>query len=171
MQSLAALTDPEYKGRLAIYDYYLPVIGMAALALGKKTADLTEADLPAIKDLLLKMKANAKLVGEVTASQTALHRRGGHSGRWRRMGHCGACQGKSGARFFHSQGRRHSLVAVSRDLRRRQEQGSRPQIHPICAVARRSGPPRNLLLLLGHAGQQQGHSDRRSEADSALRRA
>jgi spermidine/putrescine transport system substrate-binding protein len=72
MQSLAALTDPEYKGRLAIYDYYLPVIGMAALALGKKTADLTEADLPAIKDLLLKMKANAKLVGEVTASQTAL---------------------------------------------------------------------------------------------------
>jgi spermidine/putrescine transport system substrate-binding protein len=72
MQSLAALSDSKYKGRLAIYDYYLPVIGMAALALGKKTADLTEADLPAIKDLLLKMKANAKLVGEVTASQTAL---------------------------------------------------------------------------------------------------
>ena len=71
MQSLAALTDPKYKGRIAIYDY-LPVIGMAALALGKKTADLTEADLPAIKDVLLKMKANAKLVGEVTASQTAL---------------------------------------------------------------------------------------------------
>src|SRR6185295_13461665 len=72
MQSLAALTDPKYKGRIAIYDYYLPVIGMAALALGKKTADLTEADLPAIRDVLLKMKANAKLVGEVTASQTAL---------------------------------------------------------------------------------------------------
>ena len=65
-------TDPKYKGRVAIYDYYLPVIGMAALAIGKKTADLTEADLPAIKDVLLKMKANAKLVGEVTASQTAL---------------------------------------------------------------------------------------------------
>ncbi|HTN95637.1 MAG TPA: extracellular solute-binding protein, partial [Nordella sp.] len=46
--------------------------GMAALAAGKKTADLTEADLPAIKDVLLKMKANAKLAGEVTASQTAL---------------------------------------------------------------------------------------------------
>ncbi len=72
MQSLAALTDPKYKGRIAIYDYYLPVIGMAALVLGKKTADLTEADLPAIRDVLLKMKANAKLVGEVTASQTAL---------------------------------------------------------------------------------------------------
>jgi spermidine/putrescine transport system substrate-binding protein len=72
MQSMASLTDPKYKGRIAIYDYYLPVIGMAALAVGKKTAELTEADLPAIRDVLLKMKANAKLVGEVTASQTAL---------------------------------------------------------------------------------------------------
>jgi spermidine/putrescine transport system substrate-binding protein len=72
MQSLAALSDPKYKGRIAIYDYYLPVIGMAALAIGKKTADLTEADLPAIKEVLLKWKANAKLVGEVVASQTAL---------------------------------------------------------------------------------------------------
>ena len=72
MQSLASLTSDKYKGKVAIYDYYLPVIGMAALAIGKKTAELTEADLPALKEELLKMKANAKLVGEVTASQTAL---------------------------------------------------------------------------------------------------
>ena len=72
MDSLAALTDPKYKGRIAIYDYYLPVIGMAAMAIGKKTAELTEADLPAIKDVLLKMKANAKAVTDVVASQTAL---------------------------------------------------------------------------------------------------
>ena len=72
MQSLAALTDPKYKGRIAIYDYYLPVIGMAAMSIGKKTPDLTEADLPAIKDVLLKMKANAKAVTDVVASQTAL---------------------------------------------------------------------------------------------------
>jgi spermidine/putrescine transport system substrate-binding protein len=72
MQSTSALVDPKYKGRVAIYDYYLPVIGLAALSIGKKTSELTEADLPAIKDVLLKMKANAKLVGEVTASQTAL---------------------------------------------------------------------------------------------------
>ncbi|MBX3583077.1 MAG: spermidine/putrescine ABC transporter substrate-binding protein [Rhizobiaceae bacterium] len=72
MQSMASLTGEKYKGRIAIYDYYLPVIGMAALALGKETAKLTEADLPAIRDELMKMKANAKLVGEVTASQTAL---------------------------------------------------------------------------------------------------
>lgn len=72
MQSLAVLTDEKYKGRIAIYDYYLPVIGMAAMSIGKKTAELTEADLPAIKEVLLKMKANAKAVTDVVASQTAL---------------------------------------------------------------------------------------------------
>jgi spermidine/putrescine transport system substrate-binding protein len=72
MQSLAALTGDAYKGRIAIYDYYLPVIGMAAMSIGKKTAELNEADLPAIKDVLLKMKANAKAVTDVAASQTAL---------------------------------------------------------------------------------------------------
>jgi spermidine/putrescine transport system substrate-binding protein len=72
MQTLRSLSDPEYQGRLALYDYYLPVIGMAALATGKKTAELTAEDLPAIKDVLLEWKANSRLVGEVTASQTAL---------------------------------------------------------------------------------------------------
>jgi spermidine/putrescine transport system substrate-binding protein len=72
MQTLASLADDKYKGRIAVYDYYLPVIGMAALAVGKKTAELTADDLPAIRDILLKWKANSKLVGEVTASQTAL---------------------------------------------------------------------------------------------------
>jgi spermidine/putrescine transport system substrate-binding protein len=72
MQSLSVLTNEKYKGRLAIYDYYLPVMGLAAMSIGKKTADLTDADLPAIKDVLLKMKANAKAVTDVVASQTAL---------------------------------------------------------------------------------------------------
>ena len=72
MQSLAAMTQEKYKGRVAIYDYYLPVIGLAAMSIGKKTTELTEADLPAIKEVLLKMKANAKAVTDVVASQTAL---------------------------------------------------------------------------------------------------
>jgi spermidine/putrescine transport system substrate-binding protein len=72
MQSMQSLLGDKYKGRIAIYDYYLPVIGMAAMAIGKKTADITEADLPAIKDVLLKMKANAKAVTDVAASQTAI---------------------------------------------------------------------------------------------------
>ena len=72
MNSLAVLTSDKYKGRLAIYDYYLPVIGMAAMSIGKKTSELTEADLPAIKEVLAKMKANAKAVTDVASSQTAL---------------------------------------------------------------------------------------------------
>ena len=72
MTSLNALLDESYKGKIAIYDYYLPVIGMAALSLGNNTSDLTEDDLPAIRDVLLKMKANAKLVAEVVGSQTAI---------------------------------------------------------------------------------------------------
>ena len=72
MQTLASLLDSKYKGRIAIYDYYLPLIGMAALAIGKKTPELTEADLPAIKEVLLKIKANSKLVGDVTQTQTAI---------------------------------------------------------------------------------------------------
>lgn len=72
MQSLSALTSDKYKGRIAIYDYYLPVMGIVAMSLGKKTAELTEADLPAIKDVLLKMKANAKAVTDVVSSQTVL---------------------------------------------------------------------------------------------------
>lgn len=72
MQSMAILWDDKYKGRIAIYDYYLPVIGMVAMGLGKKTADLTEADLPAIRDTLLKMKGVSKLVGDVATSQNAI---------------------------------------------------------------------------------------------------
>ena len=72
MDTLSVLTNEKYKGRIAIYDYYLPVMGLAAMSLGKKTAKLTEADLPAIKEVLLKMKANAKAVTDVVASQTAL---------------------------------------------------------------------------------------------------
>jgi spermidine/putrescine transport system substrate-binding protein len=64
--------DDTYKGRIAVYDYYLPVMGLVAMGLGKATADLTEADLPEIRDTLFKLKANAALVGEVVASQTAL---------------------------------------------------------------------------------------------------
>ncbi|MEZ5924277.1 MAG: spermidine/putrescine ABC transporter substrate-binding protein [Hyphomicrobiaceae bacterium] len=72
MQKMSSLWDDKYKGRVAIYDYYLPVMGMAALAIGKKTTEITADDLPQIKDVLLKIKANSKLVGEVVASQTAI---------------------------------------------------------------------------------------------------
>jgi hypothetical protein len=46
MTDLSVMWSEKYAGRIAIYDYYLPVIGLVAIALGKETADLTEDDLP-----------------------------------------------------------------------------------------------------------------------------
>ncbi|MFT4133325.1 spermidine/putrescine ABC transporter substrate-binding protein [Labrys sp. (in: a-proteobacteria)] len=72
MQDLSVMWSDKYKGRIAIYDYYLPVMGLVQVGLGKKTAELSEADLPAIQDKLAAMKKVSKQVSEVTASQTAL---------------------------------------------------------------------------------------------------
>ena len=72
VQDMSIIWNEKYKGKIAIYDYYLPVIGMVALGLGKKTSELTEADLPAIKEKLFAMKAVSKQVGEVVSSQTAI---------------------------------------------------------------------------------------------------
>lgn len=66
------LFDPAMKGKLAVYDYYLPLITQVAILLGKDPAALTEADLPAIKDKLFALKDNAALVSDVVTSQTAL---------------------------------------------------------------------------------------------------
>lgn len=71
-RDITTLWNPAYKGKIAVYDYYLPIIGQIAVALGKKPQTLTEADLPAIKEKLKAMRANSALVGDVTSSQTAL---------------------------------------------------------------------------------------------------
>jgi len=72
MKDMSVIWSDKYKGKIAVYDYYLPVMGMVAVGLGKKTSELTEADLPAIREKLFEMKKNAKQVGEVVSSQTAL---------------------------------------------------------------------------------------------------
>ncbi|OCP35154.1 ABC transporter substrate-binding protein [Ensifer sp. LC163] len=72
MQDLSVIWSDKYKGRIALYDYYLPMIGLVGLGLGKKTADLTEADMPAIKEKLAAMRAVSKQVSDVVSSQTAL---------------------------------------------------------------------------------------------------
>ncbi|WP_245502692.1 extracellular solute-binding protein [Mesorhizobium sp. M1A.F.Ca.IN.020.06.1.1] len=62
----------KFKGQIAVYDYYLPVMGLVAMGLGLNTATLKETDLPKLREALFKLKANTKVIGEVTASQTAL---------------------------------------------------------------------------------------------------
>lgn len=72
MEDLSIFWSDKYKGRIALYDYYLPMIGLTGLGIGKKTADLTAEDLPAIKEKLFEMKKVARQVSDVVASQTAL---------------------------------------------------------------------------------------------------
>ena len=71
-RNIATLSDPAMAGQIAIYDYYLPVISQLAIAMGKAPADLTEADLPKIKEQLTAIRANAAMIGDVVTSQTAL---------------------------------------------------------------------------------------------------
>ena len=72
MDDMAVIWSDKYAGRIAIYDYYLPVVGMVAVGLGLETAALSDADLPAIREKLFAMKDAAKSVGEVVSSQAAL---------------------------------------------------------------------------------------------------
>ena len=72
MQDMSVIWSDKYADRIAIYDYYLPVIGMVALGLGIPTAEISEDDLPAIREKLFEMKDVAASVGEVVSSQTAL---------------------------------------------------------------------------------------------------
>lgn len=72
MQDMTVLWNEKYKDRIAVYDYYLPVIGMVALGLGLEVDKLSEADLPALREKLFAMKDVTKTIGEVVASQTAV---------------------------------------------------------------------------------------------------
>lgn len=72
MEDLSVIWSEKYKGRIALYDYYLPMVGLTGVGIGKNTADLTAADLPAIKEKLFEMKKVARQVSDVVASQTAL---------------------------------------------------------------------------------------------------
>jgi spermidine/putrescine transport system substrate-binding protein len=72
MESMSGLWLEKYAGRIGIYDYYLPMVGMVGLEQGINTADLTPENVESLRDRLYSLKATAKQVGEVVSSQTAL---------------------------------------------------------------------------------------------------
>lgn len=72
MEDMTKVWSEKYAGRVAIYDYYLPVLGLVGLGLGIDTADISADNMPAIKKELFALKDASKLVGEVVSSQTAL---------------------------------------------------------------------------------------------------
>ncbi|NND92409.1 MAG: extracellular solute-binding protein [Granulosicoccus sp.] len=72
MTDMTVLWSDKYKGRIALYDWYLPMIGLVSMGLGKETASLSVDDLPEIRDTLFKLKENTAQVTDVVASQTVL---------------------------------------------------------------------------------------------------
>lgn len=72
MQDMSILWSGEYDGRIAIYDYYLPVLGLIALEQDMKTSDISATTLPALKEPLLRLKQASRQVSDVVSSQTAL---------------------------------------------------------------------------------------------------
>jgi len=72
MEDMASLTSGKYDGRIGIYDYYLPVIGLVALGQGIATADITADTLPALAAPLAALRKSARQVSDVVSSQTAL---------------------------------------------------------------------------------------------------
>jgi len=72
MEDLSSLFSGDHDGRIAIYDYYLPVLGMLALNAGIDTADLDLEALETLREPLMDLRARARQVSEVVAAQTAL---------------------------------------------------------------------------------------------------
>lgn len=72
MRDIQSLWDPKYKGRIAVYDYYIPTMELVAISLGIEPSSITEADLPAIADRLADLKQQAAVTGDVVTTQTAL---------------------------------------------------------------------------------------------------
>jgi spermidine/putrescine transport system substrate-binding protein len=64
--------SPKYRGRIGVYDYYIPAMEMVALGMGIKPDQITRDKLPAIRAKLLEIKKLASVIGDVPTVQNAL---------------------------------------------------------------------------------------------------
>lgn len=72
MRDLSTLWSDKYKGKIAVYDYYIPLMDLVALKLGMKPSDINDGNLDQIRQSLFELKDNSVMVGEVVSSTTAL---------------------------------------------------------------------------------------------------
>jgi len=72
MRDINSLWSDKYKGRIAVYDYYIPLMNLVALKMGIKPSEITADILPQMREELFKLKDNSVMVGDVVASSTAL---------------------------------------------------------------------------------------------------
>ena len=73
MSSNDVMWNSKYKGRMAVYDYYFPVIQMIAISLGMKPSDVNVQNLEEkIRPKLLGLKPQVSLIGDIVGVQNAL---------------------------------------------------------------------------------------------------
>ncbi len=72
MNDMSTLWGEKYAGKIAVYDYYLPLLGLVGLEQGINTADLDSNAVEGMRERLYALKDAAKSVSDVVASQTAL---------------------------------------------------------------------------------------------------
>ena len=72
MRTAQVMWNDKYRGRVAVYDYYFPAMQLIAISMGGHPDDIGMDDLPAIREKLLAMKPNIKLVGDIVSVQNAL---------------------------------------------------------------------------------------------------
>jgi len=72
MRSAQVMWNSKYKGRVAVYDYYFPTMQLVAISMGIHPDNISMDDLPKIREKLLAMKPNVKMVGDVVSVQNAL---------------------------------------------------------------------------------------------------
>lgn len=72
IKSYQIMWNPEYKGRIAIWDFYVQIMQNVGLALGIKPADIDMSNLPSIEEKLYALKENAGVIGDIVSIQTAL---------------------------------------------------------------------------------------------------
>ena len=155
MRDLATLWSDKYKGRIAVYDYYIPLMDLVALKMGMKPSDITEETLPAMKDELFALKDNSVMVGEVVSSTTALATgEGGYLDRRRRMGGCRAGEREPGSRLGAAGSGRDPLEPVAFGLQGFAKAGPGVGIRQVHHEPGRPGAPGDVVMLLGHAGQR-----------------
>ena len=172
MRKSEVMWNGKYAGRVAIYDYYNPVIAMVAIGLGIKPNELTKDHIPAIREKLLIMKKQSALVGDVVTVQNALISGsadiitgGGEYAVAGLMGENPALDwvlpDEGGVRWMQS-------LAIFKDSARVENATKVRAVHP---EPRRSGTAGDLGLLLGDAGEQECQPGRRAEEAPALGRA
>lgn len=72
MRSAQVMWNPKYKGRVAVYDYYFPTMQLIAISMGIQPDKISMDNLPTIREKLLAMKPNVKMVGDIVSVQNAL---------------------------------------------------------------------------------------------------